>query len=359
MSDSLYADRNFISGSLADLVRRCRARNRPALIYGAPGSGKSEQIHQAKDNDDLVIDCRLNILEAVDLRGMPYINSEKSIVEWAKPDFVPTDEGFLYKGKIYTKGILFLDEINTAHPSVQNAALQLVHDRKVGPHHLGKDWYIVAAGNRSEDRAHVSPLSGPLLDRFAVYDYMPDYITWSNWAIKNNVHDTVVGFISFRRELLLQPRLDEYSPSTNPRSWSYVSDCMKHGHVSLADIRACIGTPAAEFMSYLDVFKSIPDMEKLISGKAKWKEDKSKISVSYAISTSLASHVIGSKNPEKIIENCMNIITNMSPEPAALFIRRIMNSNEKIQDLCYESKGVDEWLEKNKELISGSMALKN
>lgn len=358
MSDSLI-EKNIITGSLANVIRRNRKRNRPALIYGPPGSGKSEQIHQAVEDGDLLIDCRLNILEAIDLRGMPYINSTKSIVEWAKPDFIPTDEGILYKGKVYTKGILFLDEINTAHPSVQNAALQLVLDRKVGPHCLGKDWYICAAGNRAEDKAHVSPLSGPLIDRFAVYDYQPDYMTWSNWAINNDVHDTVVGFISFRRDLLLQPRVDEYTPSTNPRSWCYVSDCMKHGHTSLADIRACVGAPASEFSSYLEVFKNIPDMEKLISGKAKWKEDKGKISVSYAISTALASHVIGCKTPEKIIENCMNVITNMSPEPAALFVRRIINSNSKIQDLCYESKGVDAWLEKNRELISSSMALNN
>jgi hypothetical protein len=359
MSETLCVDRNIINGSLAEVIRRNRKRKRPVLIYGPPGVGKSEQINQAQEDGDLIIDCRLNILEAIDLRGMPYINSEKSIVEWAKPDFIPTEEGILHKGKVYTKGILFLDEINTAHPSVQNAALQLVLDGRIGPHQLGKDWYICGAGNRSEDRAHVSPLSGPLIDRFAVYDYLPDYITWSNWAIKSGIHDSVVGFIGFRRELLLQPRVDEYTPSTNPRSWSYVSDCMKHGHTTLADIRACIGSPASEFMSYLEVYKNIPDIEKLVSGKAKWKEDKSKISVSYAISTSLASYIIGSKTPEKIIENCMNIITNMSPEPAALFIRRIMNSGEKIQDLCYESKGVDNWLENNRELITSSMALKN
>jgi hypothetical protein len=98
-------------------------------------------------------------------------------------------------------------------------------------------------------------------------------------------------------------------------------------------------------------------MDKLISGKSKWKEDKSKISVSYAISTSLATHLLGSKTPEKILDNCMNVVLEMSPEPAALFVRRAMNSTSKIKSLMYSSDVVEKWLEKNRELISASVDL--
>lgn len=347
-SDTLGQDRNIITGRLSDVIRRNRKDKQAVMIFGSPGIGKSEQIMQAGDEDDLVIDLRLNTLDSIDMRGLPAIKKDENgnpvSVGWIRPEFLPKDG----------KGIIFCDELNTAPPSVQNPALQLILEHRIGPHELGENWYVCGAGNRAEDRAHVYPLSSALLQRFAVYDYIPDYNTWSDWAIKNGIHESVIGFISFRKELLHQPMVDEYTPGANPRSWFYVSKKMHNNHTSLSDIRACVGVSASEFLAYLDVYKSLPDIDNLIAGKAKWKEDKSKISISYAVSISIATHLINSKEPAKIIENCMNVIKEISPEPAALFIRRVVNSNTKVRKIVYESKGVEEWLDKHAELINAS-----
>ena len=118
---------------------------------------------EALGEDELMIDLRLNSLDSIDLRGLPIICKDKdrrpTEVKWVRPEFIPDDGGVVVDGKKYTGGIIFLDEINTAAPSVQNPALQLVLDRKVGSHHLGKNWYICAAGNKQDDKAHVYPLS--------------------------------------------------------------------------------------------------------------------------------------------------------------------------------------------------------
>lgn len=348
MSDSLLQDRNLITGSLVDVIRRNRKDRQPIFIFGSPGTGKSDQVKQSCEPDDTIIDLRLNTLDSIDLRGFPCIKRDEDgnpvKVEWVRPEFIPW----------HGKGIIFFDELNTAPPIVQNPALQIILDHRIGSHEIGPDWYMLAAGNRADDRAHVYPLSSALLQRFAVYDYVPDYNTWSEWAIKSNIHESVIGFLAFRKELLHQPSVDEHIPGANPRSWSYVSKKMHNNHVNLADIRACVGISASEFLSYLDVYKNIPDIEKLANGKAKWKEDHSKISVSYAISTSLATHLINSKDPAKIIDNCMEVICDMSPEPAALFIRRVVNANAKIKQICYSSKGVEKWLVKNKDLVKTS-----
>ena len=130
MSESLNLNKNLINGRISDVVRRNRSINLPMMLFGPPGIGKSEQVHQSQEDGDIMIDLRLNILDSIDLRGLPTIQKDEkgraTRVEWVRPEFIP------WEGK----GIIFLDEINTAPPSTQNAALQLVLDRKVGPHKI-------------------------------------------------------------------------------------------------------------------------------------------------------------------------------------------------------------------------------
>lgn len=363
-NDTLVEKGNPISGSLADKVRFCRSFNRPIMVFGPPGAGKSQQIHQAKDEDDLVIDCRLTSLESIDMRGLPIIKKDvhtknPEAVVWVRPEFLPGDEGVVVEGRKYTKGILFLDEINTAQIAVQAPALQLVLDRRIGPHRLGKDWYIAAAGNRAEDGCHVNPMSAALLDRFAIYDYTPDSRSWSDWAIRNEVHENVIGFISFSPSSLLSPRRDEYSPSSNPRSWCFVSDMLKTGaKPDVSDIRACVGSQASEFMAYVKVCASLPNIARLVEGKEKFVENKREISVAYAVANAVASHLMNHGKPLEVLDNCVRVIAGISPEPASLFYRRLMfTGSDKIKTALFKSEAVTKWIKDNEELLTGAVLI--
>ena len=363
-SDTLVEKGNPISGNLADKVRFCRSFNRPIMVFGPPGAGKSQQIHQAADADDLVIDCRLTSLESIDMRGLPIIRKNTDTknpeaVVWVRPEFLPGDEGVVVEGRVYKKGILFLDEINTAQIAVQAPALQLVLDRKVGPHRLGAGWYIAAAGNRAEDGCHVNPMSAALLDRFAIYDYTPSHQTWCDWAIKNDVHENVIGFISFSPSSLLSPRRDEYSPSSNPRSWCFVSDMLKTGaKPDVTDIRACVGSQAAEFMAYVKVCASLPNIAKLVEGKEKFVENRKEISVAYAVSNAIASHLMNHGKPLEVLDNCVRVIAGISPEPASLFYRRLMyTASDKIKTALFKSDAVTKWIKDNEAILHGAITV--
>lgn len=363
-TDTIIEKGNPITGSLADKVRFCRAFDRPIMVFGPPGAGKSQQIHQAKDEDDLVIDCRLTSLESIDMRGLPIIKKDvhtknPEAVVWVRPEFLPGDEGVVVEGKKYTKGILFLDEINTAQIAVQAPALQLVLDRRIGPHRLGKNWYIAAAGNRAEDGCHVNPMSAALLDRFAIYDYTPSHQTWTAWAMKNGVHENVIGFISFSPSSLLSPRRDEYSPSSNPRSWCFISDMLKTGaKPDVSDIRACVGSQASEFMAYVKVCASLPNIARLVEGKEKFVENRKEISVAYAVANAVASHLMNHGEPAKVLDNCVRVVAGISPEPASLFYRRLMfSASDKIKTLLFKSGEVTKWIKDNEELLHGAISV--
>ena len=362
MADTLIEKGNPISGDLMAEVRACRRVDQPMLVFGAPGVGKSDQIRGAADEDDLVIDLRLNSLEAIDMRGLPIIRKDENRnpidVQWVRPEFLPGEGGIEVGGRVYKKGIVFLDEINTAQPSVQNPALQLVLDRRIGKHELPRSWYICAAANRAEDRAHTYPLSAALLDRFAIYDYAPSHGHWTSWAMKNGIHPDVSGYISFSPSALLSPRKDEYSASANPRSWVVVSKRLKAGQKNPSQIRACVGSQASEFVAYLDVCASLPNIARLVAGKEGFAEDRKKISVAYAVANAVASHLMEHDEPAKVMENCVKVIAGISPEPASLFFRRVMLSgHDKIKTLLFNSQAVSKWIKDNSELLHGAISV--
>jgi hypothetical protein len=362
MADTLIEKGNPISGDLISEVRACREVDQPMLVFGSPGVGKSDQIRGAAEEDDLVIDLRLNSLEAIDMRGLPIIRKDENRnpldVQWVRPEFLPGEGGIVANGRVYKKGIVFLDELNTAQPSVQNPALQLVLDRRIGKHELPRSWYICAAANRAEDRAHTFPLSAALLDRFAIYDYSPNHQHWTAWAMQNGVHEDVIGYISFSPSALLAPRKDEYSASANPRSWTVVSRRLKAGQKSPHQIRACVGSGASEFCAYLEVCASLPNIPRLVAGKESFVEDRRKISVAYAVANAVASHLIQHDEPAKVIENCVKVVAGISPEPASLFFRRVMLSGgDKLKTMLFNSKAVSAWIKDNKELLHGAITV--
>ena len=116
----------------------------PAFLWGPPGVGKSSLVHAIAARRSLpVIDLRASLLDPTDLRGIPAIEGGRAV--WCPPAFLPHRDS--------PPGILFLDEINAAPPLVQASLYQLVLDRRVGEYELPAGWWIVAAGNRQQDRA--------------------------------------------------------------------------------------------------------------------------------------------------------------------------------------------------------------
>ncbi|MFM8511999.1 MAG: MoxR family ATPase, partial [Betaproteobacteria bacterium] len=143
--------------------------------------------------------------------------------------------------------------INAAPPLVQASLYQLVLDRRVGEYVLPEGWWIVAAGNRQQDRAVTFRMSSALANRFVHLELEPDVDDWRTWALAHRVSPLVVSFIGVRPALLSQEPGDTSAYPT-PRSWEMASDVMTTmgGPRDAADVLpGIVGQGAAvEFQAY-------------------------------------------------------------------------------------------------------------
>lgn len=282
------ANRTVTAKTAKKSIRHAMLKKRPIFLWGPPGIGKSDIVHQiGADLNAHVIDVRLSLWEPTDIKGIPYFDSNDSKMVWAPPVELP-DAEFAAK---HENIILFLDEMNSAAPSVQAAAYQLILNRKVGTYTLPDNVFIVAAGNREADKGVTYRMPAPLANRFIHLEMRVDFDNWFDWATMNRVHKDVVGFLTFSKKDLydFDPKSASRSFAT-PRSWSFVSELLEDDldDGTTTDLVAgAIGEGlAVKFMAHRKVASSMPDPSDILAGKVK--ELKSKeVSAMYSLTVSL------------------------------------------------------------------------
>ncbi|HEY1014397.1 MAG TPA: MoxR family ATPase [Herpetosiphonaceae bacterium] len=223
-----------------------------AMIWGPPGIGKSSIVQQTAAAHRLpFIDVRLSQLAPTDLRGLPV--AEDGVARWYPPEFLPREGA----------GVLFLDELNLAPPAIQGMAQQLILDRRVGSYEVPAGWFIWAAGNRKEDRAAVFDMPAPLANRFIHFHVEPDFESFKDYALFNQVHEQILAFLAFRPALL--HKIDPQQPAwPSPRSWVMASALYGSG----LEIGAAVGdATAAEFAAYVAIYANLPDLERVLRGQ--------------------------------------------------------------------------------------------
>ena len=261
-----------------DIVLRAMKAERPIFIWGAPGIGKSELVQQIVDSGELgnayMIDFRLALMEQSDLRGYPFRNPENNLMEWAPPADLPTQE----LADAHDTIVLFLDELNSAPPSVQAAAYQLVLNKRIGQYNLPTNVKIVAAGNRETDRGVTYRMPSPLANRFRHINMEVNFEDWSIWATDNKVHQDVIGYLTYSKADLFDfdPKTSSQAFAT-PRSWNYVSEILNtEGFDSASDfqqkaeVAGAIGEGMAiKFCEHRKVASQLPNPEDVLNGQVK------------------------------------------------------------------------------------------
>lgn len=256
----------------------------PVMVWGPPGIGKSQIVAQVAAHHRVpMIDVRLSQMEPSDLRGIPFRVGDT--VEWAVPGLLPDAE------RHGANGILFLDEITSAAPSVSAAAYQLILDRSLGAYAIPAGWAIFAAGNRQGDRGVTYTMPAPLANRFSHFELEVNLDDWVAWAHRNAIDERLIAFLRFRPELLF-----DFDPAHNamafpsPRSWEFAHRALQkfddHADLLGEALQACVGPAAGvELAAFVRNLDRLPDVDAILRGETV--EVPEELDLQYAVASAL------------------------------------------------------------------------
>jgi len=283
-------------------IKAAMKANRPSFLWGPPGVGKSELVEEITNElGGHMIDLRMAQMEPTDIRGIPFFNKDLGVMDWAPPIELPTEE----LASQYPCIVLFLDEMNSAPPAVQAAGYQLVLNGRVGKYVLPKNVHIVAAGNRDSDKGVTYRMPMPLANRFIHLEMRPDFASWQNWAIENQVHEDVVGYLSFAKQDLYD--FDAKSSSrafATPRTWTFVSQLLQEPDMDSETLYNLVaGTVgeglATKFVAHRKIASKMPNPSDILSGKVTDLNVK-EISAMYSLTISMCYELKSALETDKV-----------------------------------------------------------
>ena len=327
---------------LSEVVQSIQCANlsqTPLYLWGAPGIGKTAIVSAAAELLGVeLLTLRVNLLEPVDFLGLPTPTADGNSVKWLKPDFMPQPE---------TRGLLFLDEFAQATQATQCAAMRLVD-------HLPDSWQVVAASNRSTDRAGAGQVATHVLSRFTHLEIDVSRQDWQNWAV-NHIRPEVRAFIDFRPGLLFQfdaKQVQTERANCSPRSWHRVSRILDNApeELRLELLTGTIGAgPAAEFCGFLRIFAECPSPDAILADPINCAIPREP-SALFAVCAALADRA--RKGDLNVIRSIITYLVRMPVEFGAVLITDLIG----IAPTCLTIPAAGAWIAKHQAIFASSRA---
>ncbi|MAN38488.1 MAG: hypothetical protein CMI21_12915 [Opitutae bacterium] len=322
----------------------------PIMLWGPPGIGKSTIIREITEEMGIgFIDVRLAQREPVDIRGLPVPREDRSGVDWMVSSEWPRtgQEG------TPERGVILFDELTAADASLQVAAYEFILDRRLGTlYEVPEGWYIVAAGNRTKDSAVARTMSSALANRFCHLELEANEGAWVNWAISREIEPSVIAFIRYRPDLLLNMSGNRERGWPSPRSWERVSTEIGLARgTSLSPksldlvIEGLVGAGAAlEFNAFRSWTGSMPDVEKMLLEEVP-PEFPKRSDLQYATVSAIAHYFSTSEDRSMLMNGLFGLLMAMPVEwsqmawtDIELFLSNRYRSTDPIEELHTHSK---------------------
>jgi len=288
---------------LKEKLRRIAKMDSPPAVFlwGKPGIGKTQIVYQVGEEVGKPVKVMiLSLMDPTELKGFVFPDREKKRAEFFPLNF--PDEPF----------ILFFDEFNTAPTAVQNAAMRIVLEKKIGDYELPEGTLVVCAGNRLRDKATVNKLSSAMVNRALHYSVVPDFDDFKEYWMKKGLPEEVVAYLELDTKYLSgEPDIDRPYPS--PRAWEMVGRLLQSGINNVEDIAGIVGEEAAvRFVAFMKKCTGVGKMVGAILRGEKVYPKTGEVEKSFMLATVLVNKT-NKENLQVLLDYALEAPDYMSP----------------------------------------------
>ena len=260
-------------------------RQRPVLLMGPPGIGKTQIMEQ------IASECGIGLVSYTITHhtrqsavGLPMIKTEEfdgkeySVTEYTISEIISG----VYKAvkeQGHREGILFIDEINCVSETLIPTMLQFLQCKTFGNQKVPEGWIIVAAGNPPEFNRSVREFDMVTYDRLRVINIDADLEVWREYAREREIHNAILSYLDIRPQNFYSVMADvDGLKFVTARGWEDMSSLMYvYEELGISINAGVVGEflhnedIAEDFAAYYDLYNKYRDdygINNILAGNA-------------------------------------------------------------------------------------------
>ena len=261
-------------------------RQRPILLMGPPGIGKTQIMEQiAKECGIGLVSYTITHHTRQSAVGLPFIREKEfqgktyQVTEYTMSEIIAS----VYQKMEETgllEGILCIDEINCVSETLAPTMLQFLQKKTFGNQAVPDGWLIAAAGNPPEYNKSVREFDMVTLDRVRWILAEADYGVWKEYARNRNLHGALLSYLNLRPKNFYRVEADvsglQYVTARGWEDFSYllyayeerglsVSEEIVYEYLHHRDV-------AEDAAAYIDMYRKYQDdygIDKILCGNVK------------------------------------------------------------------------------------------